>query len=281
MNKDFCFSMENPTSNEFFLQLKSPYGVLLKAKNPPNYPESLIKNKSLVLFFGNKNFLNLDNIQSSRPHWIEQTHSDISVPAEETNLPSPPKADAHYTNRTDVLLPIKTADCLPILLFSIETPLIIAIHAGWRGTCSLITHKTLQEVIHTFKINPQKLVAFIGPHIQKNSFNIGEDVKSELDLCREKMLKLAPPHIQLQLTDLKVSELSGENKQAKGDLLNLNKMALNTLGIENIFPSKDDTFTLSYYHSFRRDKTKGRNLSFIGWLNQDEIKQLTGNGAKD
>ena len=56
--------------------------------------------------------------------------------------------DALVTNQPNLLVLVRTADCVPILVADMKRKVIAAIHAGWRGTLSGIVSKTL-SVLHT------------------------------------------------------------------------------------------------------------------------------------
>jgi copper oxidase (laccase) domain-containing protein len=103
---------------------------------------------------------------------------------------------------------------------------------------------------------PQDLQVFIGPHIQKRSFEIGSEVRDQI------LTSLGP--------------LSPEERQEYFDrisaekvLLDLHKVVLTQLsqsGIQqdNVHSLFIDTMTDLRFHSHRRDKEKaGRQLSFI------------------
>ena len=45
-----------------------------------------------------------------------------------------PDGDLLATDRTDVALTVRTADCVPLLYADVGTGAVSAVHAGWRGT---------------------------------------------------------------------------------------------------------------------------------------------------
>ena len=57
-------------------------------------------------------------------------------------------ADALVTNLAQVALGILVADCLPIVLYALDTPVIALVHAGRMGTYHRVVQHTL-EVIDT------------------------------------------------------------------------------------------------------------------------------------
>ena len=49
--------------------------------------------------------------------------------------------DAIVTNRTNLAICIKTADCVPVFIVDQAKKIIAVVHAGWRGTALEITPK--------------------------------------------------------------------------------------------------------------------------------------------
>ena len=84
--------------------------------------------------------------------------------------------DAVVTDLKGVCIGVSTADCIPVLLYDEEHHAAAAIHAGWRGTLARIVHKTLQEMAFSFKTDPKKVKAVIGPGISLDNFEVGDEV---------------------------------------------------------------------------------------------------------
>ena len=71
---------------------------------------------------------------------LKQIHSDITHVIESAS-PRPLTGDGLLTQRTDVILGILVADCVPVLLWDPKKKAIAAFHAGWRGTVKRIVEK--------------------------------------------------------------------------------------------------------------------------------------------
>lgn len=84
--------------------------------------------------------------------------------------------DAMVTNVPGVAIGVRTADCIPILLYDHVHGAVAAIHAGWRGTVADISAATLQVMAQQYGTSPTDLVAQIGPGIGPDSFQVGEEV---------------------------------------------------------------------------------------------------------
>lgn len=109
---------------------------------------------------------------SERVAWLNQIHSDQFVVLQD--LPSEPvSADASLTQSKFLVCAVMTADCLPILLCDKEATVVSAIHAGWRGLASGIIENTLKAM----PCDNNRLMAWIGPAISQQHFEVGEMVK--------------------------------------------------------------------------------------------------------
>ncbi len=194
------------------------------------------------IFFGN----NRSTLETLKTHFhnysflfLKQVHGDSLVVADKSKTP---EADGQSTTEPLLALSIVTADCLPVLYYTKNTA--VALHCGWRGLQKNI-------IASSYLVHKEKpLRAFIGPHIQEESFEVGHEVTQAL-----------LPHIQ-KLKTLEPCILP--HKDSEKDYLNLKLLAQNQLfGIKTV-TSNIDTLKNTKYHSFRRDKpNSGRNISFI------------------
>lgn len=209
----------------------------------------IYQNEKVIIFFGNKKSSQeslqkgFSEIQFRR---LKQTHSDICVTSSETLV----EADAHITNCLQTGLIISTADCMPILIFCPKTKSVAAVHAGWRGIVNQITKKTIQKMTSA-GTDPSQLEVWIGPHVMQKSFEVEENVMS-----------------QIKNSSNEKSEEVFQKRNSKFyiDLMEVLKSQLNDLnvkiGTNNCLLI--DTKTTSSVHSYRRDMAQsGRNLSFI------------------
>ena len=151
--------------------------------------------------------------------------------------------DAVITDKAGLCIAVKTADCIPVLLFDQRQHRIGAIHAGWRGTVGRIVEKTLQQM----QSRAEDLSAIIGPGISLESFEVGVEVYEQFLRAGFPMQRLAKRydkwHINL--------------KEANCWLLERN-------GITDILVSDIDTLTSTQFYSARRDTINtGRNINGI------------------
>lgn len=186
---------------------------------------------------------------------LKQIHSEAVL---ETSLSSPDYeniGDAHWSKERNIALGVITADCIPAFFFDPKTRLVAGAHAGWRGIASKIIPKTLEKMIQQ-GAEPENIRVFIGPHIQKQSFEIGSDVRDQI------LTSLGPlsPEERLDYFD----RISGDKVLL--DLFKVARTQLQQSGVvvENIHALAIDTVKDPRFHSYRRDKEKaGRQLSFI------------------
>jgi polyphenol oxidase len=86
------------------------------------------------------------------------------------------ETDAVITNLKNICVAVKTADCVPVLLFDQRQKVVAAIHAGWRGTAQNIVLKTIHKMAEEFGSDPCDLFAGIGPSISPEVYEVGEEV---------------------------------------------------------------------------------------------------------
>lgn len=86
-----------------------------------------------------------------------------------------PDTDALITQRPDIAVGVRTADCVPILLHAPDIKALAAVHAGWKGTAGRIVGKTIERLI-SLGADPHHIHAAIGPCICGNCYNVSEDL---------------------------------------------------------------------------------------------------------
>ena len=118
---------------------------------------------------------------AAEPLWLKQTHSTVvSTPQSRLSEQGGEiAADASVTNITDEVLAIMTADCLPVLFTNSSGTVVGAAHAGWRGLCAGVLENTITELLNlSDDKNPANLMAWLGPAIGPEEFEVGQDVVS-------------------------------------------------------------------------------------------------------
>ena len=93
------------------------------------------------------------------------------------------ETDALITELKGFCIAIKTADCVPVLLYDQKKKVIAAVHAGWRGTSLGITSLTVQKMIESGS-DAADIVAGIGPSISPDIYEVGREVWEQFDRPR-------------------------------------------------------------------------------------------------
>jgi len=111
-------------------------------------------------------------------HRLDQVHGCRTFVVETEARPqgANPKADALMTDRTDVALAVKAADCVPLLIADRDRRCVAAIHAGWRGTAQQIAPALVRSLQRRFGVEAGALVAAIGPSIGACCYEVGPEV---------------------------------------------------------------------------------------------------------
>ena len=91
------------------------------------------------------------------------------------------ETDAVITDLKNACVAVKTADCVPILLFDPKRKVVAAVHAGWRGTVQNIVSMTINKMVKEFGCEPCDLFAGIGPSISPEVYEVGEEVWTQFD----------------------------------------------------------------------------------------------------
>lgn len=84
--------------------------------------------------------------------------------------------DAFVTALPGVAIGVRTADCVPVLLYDPVQRVVAAVHAGWKGTVLHIVPKAIDVMKTQFGCKAEEMRAAIGPSIGPDSFQVGEEV---------------------------------------------------------------------------------------------------------
>ena len=191
-------------------------------------------------------------------HHARQVHSTrIATAAEATTSGEASRrieADGILTLTPGTRIAIKTADCLPILLW-VPGLAAAAVHAGWRGLTSGIIGEAVQAMTMT-GIKPAQILAVIGPAISQEAFEVGSEV---IDSLHHGACGLTP--VQAALCTAK----------GKGDRWHLDLAVAGVLSLCNaeldpvqISVLQTCTYKTPEWHSYRRDgKGHGSNWSWL------------------
>lgn len=179
----------------------------------------------------------------SEPCWLEQVHGATVVSPGPGQQGS--RADAAVALTAGVVLVVKTADCLPVLLCERSGRGIGAVHAGWRGLAAGV----IEAAVAALPFEPGSLLAWLGPCIGQDAFEIGPEVRDALlaaDPCAEAAFR------------------AGHGDRWHADLAALACRRLAAAGVASVHGGGWCTFSdPARFHSYRRDGTTDRMVSLI------------------
>jgi YfiH family protein len=166
------------------------------------------------------------------------------------------KFDALASDLPNVVVGVKTADCVPVLIGDPKNMAYAAIHAGWRGTAYGIVRKAVDALSANFGSRSGDLICAIGPAACGRNYEVGSDVIDAFSRSMEKNDRYFTPT---------------REGHALVDLQLANKDQLVDSGVE---PAKTFTAPLctmertDLFFSYRIEKKRygktGRLLSVIG-----------------
>ena len=179
----------------------------------------------------------------SEPNWLQQVHGTrVRLPGG-----NPECADACIEDRPGRACVVMTADCLPVLFCNRAGTRVAAAHAGWRGLLAGV----LEATIAAFDEAPGQLLAWLGPAIGPDVFEVGEEV-------RNAFVAVTPDATQR-------FRLHREDRWL-ADLYGLAHDRLVSAGVEQVFGGDRCTFSEpEAFFSYRRDGITGRMASLV-WL---------------
>jgi polyphenol oxidase len=176
--------------------------------------------------------------------FLKQVHGRELVEAEPgRNLR---EADGHFTSRPGLALVCQSADCLPVLLSSPTR--VASVHAGWKGMALNIIAAAKAKM-------PGLNFAALGPHIMRESFEVGRDVGAQLMRAAprpEPSLAVDAADPAKQFFDLKrLAELQLMYGLSSDSELQIDECCF-------------DTKTNTLFHSYRRGRaSRERQYSFV------------------
>lgn len=107
---------------------------------------------------------NIENLGLGKPVLANQTHSDLILEVNEPFLELQ-EADAFITQKKDLLLMIKVADCQGIVIYDPCKEALAVVHSGWKGSTKNIIGKTIEKMKTTFNSEATDLLMAISPSL--------------------------------------------------------------------------------------------------------------------
>lgn len=152
--------------------------------------------------------VSLSQIHSDRVIYAPRSFVGVSADIERgSDTADMKEGDGLYTDVSGVALGVKTADCVPILLYAPDVPAVAAVHAGWRGTVAGIAAVGCEKLV-SLGAKAENIVAAIGPAICYDCYTVGTDLFDTAAEClgtklaREFIHEGVDSHLHADLTGL-------------------------------------------------------------------------------
>lgn len=215
-----------------------PFASLNLGSHVGDDPAAVVQNRSLL-----REALALP----AEPTWLNQVHGINVVDAAAAQTSAPPTADASFATSAGSVCVVMTADCLPVLFCDRHGTRVAAAHAGWRGLAGGVLGATIKAL----DVPPSQLMAWLGPAIEQEAFEVGEEV-------REQFLKLGANNAGAFQSNARGRWQADLYQLARNELARLGVTAVHGGGFECFADSKR-------FFSYRREKRTGR-MATLAWL---------------
>ena len=119
--------------------------------------------EKVIQSFDAKNMLLLNQVHGNKVAYIDESKTDFNIW---------PEADSSVTKISNIVLAIRTADCVPLLFASEDGSVIGSAHCGWRGAKLDLIKIVANNMKHKGASN---IVVVIGPSINQTSYEVSKD----------------------------------------------------------------------------------------------------------
>lgn len=181
------------------------------------------------------------------PRWLVQVHGTAVAAVDRLPSGTVATADAAVATSAGHVCAVLTADCLPVLLADRAGTRVAVAHAGWRGMAAGV----IENAVATLGAAPGEVLAWLGPAIGPESFEVGHDV-----------------HLAFSAEDPGAADAFRPHGDGKfmADLYALARRRLARAGVAQVhgggFCTRRDA---ERFYSYRREKRSGRMGAFI-WI---------------
>jgi len=176
----------------------------------------------------------------SEPLWLRQVHGKdvIAVDGNSQRV-----GDGSTSRKPGSVCAVMAADCMPVFFTDDGASVVGVAHAGWRGLAAGV----LEATVDAMRVSPDKVMAWLGPAIGPQAYEVGEDVRKAFPHHQGSFAMNRPGHWRLDLYAVARA-----------------KLALH--GLKRVYGGGFCTYTDSRrFFSYRRDRTSERMAAVI-WL---------------
>lgn len=215
-----------------------------------------------------------EQTHSARVRWVdENTLSRLKpqMPLSDTRKLFP-DTDALVTSLRGVAIGVRTADCLPILLYARDIQVVGAVHAGWRGTLAGIVGKTVETLVDA-GAKPENILVRFAPSVCAHCYEVDDELAVKFTDAGLSASVVGAPKKD-PLTDIPMT-----TDKPHIDLVKANRIILSHVGVPAVNCYQSDLCTRHTaltiagvkgvmthypYYSWRRvPGTTRRNTSFV------------------
>jgi YfiH family protein len=181
------------------------------------------------------------------PLWLHQVHGTRVHDAHGQPSDAALEGDSFVLRAPGPVCAIQAADCMPVVLADEDANALGIAHAGWRGLAAGV----LEATLHEMGTPPARVIAWLGPAIGPQVYEVGADVYHAFVACdaaaQSAFVAVRPQHWLL-------------------DLYAIARQRLARAGVGRIFGGTWCTYCdKELFFSFRRDRTSER-MAALAWL---------------
>jgi len=166
------------------------------------------------------------------------------------------QCDGLITSNKNVSLTLFPADCIPLVVYSLESNLKALLHVGRRGAEAGLIEKALDYIIKNKKESVENLRFYFGPSISKDSYffrDIDAGQKESLSWRNYISKKNGNYHVDLVgYTANRLKQIGVKTEQIKYSEINV---------------AHPESSYFSHVRSSRNSETEGRNLFAVESIN--------------
>lgn len=184
---------------------------------------------------------------AGEPLYLAQVHGAGVLDLDAPRGAERPRADAAVTATPGQPAVVLVADCMPVFLAERTGARVGVAHAGWRGLAAGV----LEATVAALRAPPADVVAWMGPAIGPDAFQVGPEVKEAFERADREAAAAFTPHVPGKFL---------------ADLYLLARQRLERAGVREVHGGGFCTFhEPSRFFSYRRVQKSGRMGAFI-WV---------------
>lgn len=172
---------------------------------------------------------------------LKQVHSARVLPASQWREGL--EGDGLHSATAGVRMAVKTADCIPLLIWDPARRAAAAVHAGWRGVVQNIAGAAVRALEACYRSRAEDLLAAMGPAIGACCYEVGPEVAVQFEPLFPERTDLRGP-TKLDLREAVRRQLVASGLQ--NDRIDVALQCTCCGGRE--------------FHSWRRDRQTGRRM---------------------